>query len=104
MVQGDDDITRLAHDLGHVLRRTLAGSAEVSRCLERIKSRGYELSVVLEATVAFTPVEPQPPLDHQSPPAEREALEAPQVRGGQRMTPLDRKFLRSLKISVEDDD
>ncbi len=104
MADGDDDITRLAHDLGHVLRRTLAGSAEVSRCLERIKSRGYELSVVLEATVAFTPIEPEAPPEDQAAPAEREILETPQVRGGHRMTPLDRKFLRSLKISVEEDD
>jgi hypothetical protein len=104
MVDSDDDITRLAHDLGNVLRRTLAGSAEVSRCLERIKSRGYELSVVLEATVAFTPAEPAPPHDVQGAPPEREILEAPQVKGGHKMTPLDRKFLRSLKISVDEDD
>ncbi len=104
MADRDDDITRLAHDLGHVLRRTLAGSAEVSRCLERIKSRGYELSVVLEATVAFAPVEPQASLEPQAEPAERDVLETPHVKGGLRMTPLDRKFLRSLKISVGDDD
>jgi hypothetical protein len=102
MVERNDEVTRMAHELGNVIRRTLAGSQEVADCLARIKGRGYELSVALEATVAFTPaaategeaVEPSP----------RPTPAAPLRPGSGRMTPLDKKFLRSLKISVEDDE
>jgi hypothetical protein len=102
MAERDDEVTRMAHDLGNVIRRTLAGSQDVADLLARIKGRGYELSVALEATVAFTPAAAaEGDAAEASPRPSPEARWHPAVG---RMTPLDKKFLRSLKISVEDED
>ena len=93
----DQHVTRMVHELGNAIRQSLADSPQVTACLDRIKADGYELSVVLEATIGFSPTR-------------REELSAPvtpELEPGEparpKMTPLDKKFLRSLKISVEDE-
>ena len=96
----DEDVTRLSDEVGATLRRVLAESPQVAHCLNRIRAEGYDVSVVLEATIGFSRVEP------------RDAAKAPafdvRVEKGEplplRMTPLDRKFLRSLKITVDDEE
>ena len=49
-----EDVTRLAGELGAALRRVLAESPQIAHCLNRIRSEGYDVSVVLEATIGFT--------------------------------------------------
>jgi hypothetical protein len=94
------DFKRLVDDVSQTLQRTLADSPAVARCLGRIRAEGYEVSLVLEATIGLTRsgeagrIEP-PALD-----VRLEHGEPAQPR----MTPLDKKFLRSLKISVEDEE
>jgi len=95
-----EDVTRLVEEVGATLRRVLAESPQVASCLSRIRAVGYDVSVVLEATIGFTRAE------------RRESAAAPafDVRVEKaaplplRMTPLDRKFLRSLKITVEEEE
>ena len=38
----------------HTIQRTLAESPQIAHCLNRIKSEGYEVSLVLEATIGFS--------------------------------------------------
>jgi hypothetical protein len=90
----------LADEVGTMLRRVLAESPQVAQCLSRMRAEGYDVSVVLEATIGFSRT------------ARSDAAAAPSfdVRVEKadpaplRMTPLDKKFLRSLKITVEDDE
>jgi hypothetical protein len=94
-----EDVPRLTEEVGATLRRVLAESPQVAHCLSRMRAEGYDVSVVLEATIGFTRAErrevaPAPPL-------------SVRVEKGEptlKMTPLDRKFLRSLKITVEEDE
>jgi hypothetical protein len=93
-----EDVTRLTEEVGSTLRRVLAESPQIAHCLGRMRSEGYDVSVVLEATIGFTR-------------AERAAAPPPalsvRVEKGEpplKMTPLDRKFLRALKITVEEDE
>jgi hypothetical protein len=95
-----EDITRMAEEVGATLRRVLAESPQVALCLGRIRAEGYEVSVVLEATIGFSrserPDAAQPPaFDVRVEKAEPLAL---------KMTPLDKKFLRSLKITVDEEE
>ena len=94
-----EDVKRMVHELGSTIQRTLAESPQIAHCLNRIKAEGYEVSLVLEATIGF------------SKSGSREAevstfdfkmdkSEPPSLK----MTPLDKKFLRSLKISVEEEE
>ena len=96
--ESSEDLKRLVEDLGDTIQRALAESPQISHCLNRMRSEGYEVSLVLEATIGFNRRD------------QREAeistfdfrVEKPEP-AELKMTPLDRKFLRSLKIAVEDE-
>jgi hypothetical protein len=109
----DDDVTRLTEDLGATLRRVLDESPRLAHCLSRIRAEGYSASVVLEATIGLSRVERRDPAaapafdvrDVRVEKAGTSALKAGKAEPPPpRMTPLDKKFLRSLKITVEDDE
>ena len=94
-----EDIKRMVQDLGSTIQRTLSESPQIALCLNRIKSEGYEVSLVLEATIGFSRAGSREAevstfdfkVDRNDPPLLK-------------MTPLDKKFLRSLKISIEDEE
>ena len=96
-----EDVTRLAQEVSATLQRVLSESPQISHCLNRIRSEGYEVSLVLEATLGFSRTETG---------GESEARTGFDVRVEKaepaplRMTPLDKKFLRSLKITVDHDE
>jgi hypothetical protein len=95
-----EDVTRMAQEVGATLRRVLAESPQVAHCLGRIRAEGYDVSVVLEATIGFSRTERSdggrsPAFDVRVEKAEPFPL---------RMTPLDKKFLRSLKITVDEEE
>jgi hypothetical protein len=96
-----DDISQLAREVSATLQRVLSESPQINHCLNRIRSEGYEVSVVLEATLGFSRADrsgeggPAAGFDVRVEKAEPAPL---------RMTPLDKKFLRSLKITVDHDE
>jgi len=98
----DEDVSRLAEEVGATLRRILAESPQVAHCLNRIRAEGYDVSVVLEATIGFTRAEKRAGGANR-PPAFDVRLEKAEP-APLRMTPLDKKFLRSLKITVEEEE
>src|SRR5688500_20227612 len=49
-----EDVKRMVHELGTTIQRTLAESPQIAHCLNRIKAEGYEVSLVLEATIGFS--------------------------------------------------
>ncbi len=95
-----EDVTRMAQEVGATLRRVLAESPQVAHCLSRIRAEGYDVSVVLEATIGFSRAERN---DAARPPAFEVRVEKAEPLP-LKMTPLDRKFLRSLKITVEEEE
>ena len=98
-VEGED-VTRLAQEVGSTLQRILAESPQMSHCLNRVRAEGYEVSLVIEATIGFSRTEgrgseaPEATFDVRVEKAEPAPL---------KMTPLDKKFLRSLKITVDEE-
>ena len=48
-----EDVKRMVQDLGSTIQRTLAESPQIAHCLNRIRAEGYEVSLVLEATIGF---------------------------------------------------
>jgi hypothetical protein len=92
-----EELHELLSDLGRCVQEAVTNSPEVSAALDRIRERGYEPSFVVETSVSGA-----------SPGGEGEAgieMSVGVHRGPDpveaAMTPLDKKFLRSLKISVE---
>ncbi len=95
-----DDVKRMVQEIGTTIQRTLTESPQIAHCLSRIKAEGYEVSLVLEATIGFNKTgnregAEQSTFDFRVERPEPAAL---------KMTPLDKKFLRSLKITVEEEE
>ena len=93
-----EDVKRMVQDMGTTIRRTLSESPQITHCLNRIRAEGYEVSLVLEATIGFSRSGSREPTEVSTFDFQIEKSEQSSVK----MTPLDKKFLRSLKISVEE--
>jgi hypothetical protein len=96
----DDNAKQMTQELSGAIRRTLAESPAIAQCLNRMRAEGYEVSLTLEATIGF--------LKRGGPDGSENTDFDFRVERSEpaplKMTPLDRKFLRSLKISVDDDE
>ena len=96
-----DDVSRLAREVTTTLQRVLSESPQINNCLNRIRSEGYEISVVLEATLGFSHTDRT---GEGASPARLDVRVEKAEPAPLRMTPLDKKFLRSLKITVDHDE
>jgi len=99
-----EELHELLSDLGRCVQEAVTGSPEVQAALERIRERGYEPSFVVETSVSSAGgnsadgeagAEMSVGVHRVPEPAE------PLKIASATLTPLDKKFLRSLKISVE---
>ena len=95
-----EDIKRMVQEIGTTLQRTLSESPQIAHCLNRIRAEGYEVSLVLEATIGFSKTGGKDgPTEVSSFDVRVERTEPVPLK----MTPLDKKFLRSLKITIEEE-
>lgn len=89
----ETEIKRLMKHLGESINETLAESPRINERIQDIRNAGYEVFLVIEAKVGFSRKGKE---EDQS---EETSCGAP-VR--LRITPEDAKFLKSLKIAVDD--
>ena len=95
----DDRLKELMQELGNAINESLSDSDRIAGAIGEIKRAGYDVFLVLEATIGFNKRED----------GEAEAGEdvEPSVSvesdGTISLTSQDQKFLRALKISIEDD-
>ena len=54
-----EEVKRMVQDLATTIQRTLSESPQITLCLNRVRAEGYEVSVVVEATVGFSRVGPR---------------------------------------------
>jgi hypothetical protein len=85
----DDELKKLLKELGEAINQSVAESDEISRVMARIKAGGYDVFLVLEATIGFNQRDgaPAPPKEYNS-------------TGELEISPQDVNFLRSLRIAV----
>jgi hypothetical protein len=75
--------------LGEAINDSISDSEQIAEVISRIKAGGYDIFVVLEATVGFNKRDDEPdPVSRQG---------EPELR----ISPQDARFLKSLKISIE---
>ncbi len=98
MHEGDEKLHRLVQNLEKSIERAISSSPQVEECLTRVRDQGYELSLVLQATLAFAPIGE---LDQKQ--VEEVAGVLNESDSQFRMSKLDKKFLRSLKIAVDEE-
>lgn len=90
----DKRLKGMIKQLGDAINNSLSDSEEIAEVISRIKAGGYDVFVVLEATIGFNDHEEGE--QQENPPAVRHSST------NFRMTSQDVKFLKSLRISVED--
>ena len=91
----DDELKHLMKELGHAVNESLSESDQIAEVISRIKATGYDVFLVLEATIGFNRRDEEA--------AGKPASSQPDTRREVefRINAQDQKFLKSLKISVD---
>src|ERR1044071_1185787 len=94
-MQLDDNLKQLMKELGAAINDALSDSEEISGAIQNVRNAGYDVFLVLEATIGF---------NKRSKGDQTEDANTGLKPGEMKLkvTAQDLKFLRSLKISVED--
>ncbi len=90
-------------ELGNAINESLSDSDRIAGAIGEIKRAGYDVFLVLEATIGFNKREDE---ENHSEGDDSDNSSAPvhyESTGKIRLTSQDQKFLRALKISVEDE-
>src|SRR4051794_26438857 len=93
--QVDQQLQKLMKQLGDAINESLSDSDQIAEVISRIKSGGYDVFLVLEATIGFNRRD------------EYEGEEESTVLNGRKNDPdfkvnqQDVKFLKSLRISID---
>jgi hypothetical protein len=102
----EEPLKHLVQELGNAINDSLSESDRIAEAIGEIKRAGYDVFLVLEATIGFNRrdensgeaeeeiegVEPAEPKPRQF-----------EATGKIKLTSQDQRFLRALKISVDDE-
>jgi hypothetical protein len=93
----DDNLKQLMKELGAAINDTLSNSERISEAIARIRSSGYDVFLVLEATIGFNRRQEEPR-------AEPAFSKSHNGEAKLNITSQDLKFLKSLKIKIDEKD
>jgi len=91
----DKRLKIMMKELGDAINNSLSDSEQIADVMSRIKDGGYDVFVLLEATIGFN--------QHDEDDAGEELMETSQSSARLNVTSQDLKFLKSLRISVGED-
>ncbi len=106
----EDRLKELMQELGNAINESLSDSDRIAAAIGDIKSAGYDVFLVLEATIGFNKREDGE--DGEAEEGEIETVESsdstpPKRRfestGKIKLTSQDQKFLRALKIAIDEE-
>ena len=101
----DEPLKHLMQELGNAINDSLSESDRIAEAIGEIKRAGYDVFLVLEATIGFNRRGEDEEGDEES--ITGEASEPPkrnfETTGKIKFTSQDHRFLRALKIAVDDD-
>ncbi len=93
-------------DLGNAINESLSDSDRIAEAIGEIKKSGYDVFLVLEATIGFNKREDEEDGEDIDGAGELTASQPePKARGNGKLswTSQDQKFLRALKISLDEE-
>ena len=91
----DDNLKKLMKNLGAAINDALSDSEEISGAIQNVRDSGYDVFLVLEATIGFN-------RRSESGPSEEDELPLIRSEIKLQINTQDMKFLKSLKIKVDD--
>ncbi len=98
----DEKLKELVQELGNAINESLSDSDRIAGAIGEIKRAGYDVFLVLEATIGFNKREDEESSSENSSDVSSEPVQY-EANGKIRLTTQDQKFLRALKISIEED-
>ena len=101
----EEPLKHLMQELGNAINDSLSESDRIAEAIGEIKRAGYDVFLVLEATIGFNRRDENAEDDDENQP---EVTEEPPKRtfeatGKIKFTTQDHRFLRALKIAVDDE-
>ena len=97
----EEPLKNLMQELGNAINDSLSDSDRIAEAIGEIKRAGYDVFLVLEATIGFNKRDE----DDEGSTEDVEAEEPTefQTQGKIKFTTQDHRFLRALKIAVDDE-
>lgn len=96
----DDRLKELMQELGNAINESLSDSDRIAGAIGEIKRAGYDVFLVLEATIGFNKRDSS---DEEDSSDETGDLPRSEAAGKIKLTTQDQKFLRALKIQIDED-
>ncbi len=96
----EERLKGLMQDLGNAINSSLSDSENIAEAIGEIKRAGYDVFLVLEATIGFNKRD-----DGDEIPSD-EMMDEPQeigTNGRVRFTTQDHRFLKALRIAVDEE-
>ena len=96
-------------ELGNAINESLSDSERIAEAIGEIKRSGYDVFLVLEATIGFNKRDESGGEDGEGSSVESGSTSAPRSRkrtvstGKIKLTSQDQKFLKALKIAVDEE-
>jgi hypothetical protein len=96
----EERLKSLMQDLGNAINDSLSDSERIAEAIGEIKRAGYDVFLVLEATIGFNKRE-----DGESGSEEESTGESREIAttGKVRFTTQDQRFLKALRIAVDEE-
>jgi hypothetical protein len=100
----DDRLKELMQELGNAINESLSDSEKIAASIGEIKSAGYDVFLILEATIGFNKRDENGGDEDDEELIETES-EIQEFGSGNKIkwTSQDHKFLRALKIAVDEE-
>jgi len=104
----DDKLKVLMQELGNAINESLSDSDRIAAAIGEIRRAGYDVFLVLEATIGFNKRDEEgalqePEAARQGRRASRERDEEHSNRRTMKWTSQDQKFLKALKIAIDEE-
>ena len=102
----EEKLKDLMQELGNAINESLSDSDRIAAAIGEIKRAGYDVFLVLEATIGFNKreengdQESETEVDAESESAPRRKFES---TGKIKLTSQDQKFLKALKIAIDEE-
>lgn len=99
----DEALKNLMQDLGNAINDSLSESDRIAEAIGEIRRAGYDVFLVLEATIGFNKRDDGDGNSEDQPAAEPERKRGFESAGKVKFTTQDHRFLKALKIAVDDE-
>lgn len=100
----DEPLKHLMQELGNAINDSLSESDRIAEAIGEIKRAGYDVFLVLEATIGFNRRDDNSPDENEEELELRDEPKRFEATGKIKFTSQDHRFLRALKIAVDSEE